>query len=394
MASSIQGNAVSYWAVPQVSPSSGVPATPVWSNLRRTSGDIDITKSFTQSDEVDQTRQAGFNIITGSEVSGAIDSELSVGDPMFKTIVSGGLQNTVVGAIQSTGATTYTNGSAEVSQVGAFATAVVGQYFGSYDSVLNNRVFKIVSITDNDTVVVSPAPTDETIAATLSGDSIRNSNNEIGFAVQKRIPTDAGTIFKTFDGCQVGGFTLSVSTESIVTLSYDVLGLGKEDADTQIAGASDNPINGSRVSGTVKDVMEFWIDGAPVSPEETCFTDFTITLDNGASGNPAIGKEGACSISFGAANLSGTLTSYVDGTDETTANAEVTKRDNETLFELGVTFKDVDGNRLVISLPTAQYTELTQADTANGDILQNTGTYGATGKPEGYAVEFNFITAP
>jgi len=392
--SSIQGNSIVYALTEQASPSSGVPATPVWSILTRTSGDIDITKSFTQSEAVDPTRQSGYNIITGSEVAGSIDSELSVGDPMFKTIVAAGLQNSVAGTIQSTGSTTFTNGTAEVSQVGAFATAVVGQYFGSYDTVSNNRVFRIVSITDNDTVVVSPAPVDETISATLSGDSIRNSNVEAGLAFQKRIPTDANTIYKTFEGCQIGGFTLSVSTESIVTLSYDVLGLGKVAGDTQIAGSTDNPVDGSRVSGTVKDVLEFWLDGVPVSPDETCFTDFTIALDNGSQGNPAIGKEGACSISFGAANITGSLVSYVDGTNETTANSEVLKRDNETLFQLGVTFKDVDNNYLVVSLPSAQYTELTQADTSNGDILQNTGTYGATGKPEGYAVEFNFITAP
>lgn len=155
MTSSIQGNSIVYALTEQASPSSGVPATPVWSILTRTSGDIDITKSFTQSEAVDPTRQAGYNIITGSEVAGSVDSELSVGAPVFKTIVAAGLQNSVAGAIQSTGSTTFTNGTAEVSQVGAFATAVVGQYFGSYDTVSNNRVFRIVSITDNDTVVVS-----------------------------------------------------------------------------------------------------------------------------------------------------------------------------------------------------------------------------------------------
>ena len=54
--SAIQGNSVSYWSTEQASVSSGVPVTPVWDNMRRTSGDIDIAKSFTQSEEVDVTR--------------------------------------------------------------------------------------------------------------------------------------------------------------------------------------------------------------------------------------------------------------------------------------------------------------------------------------------------
>jgi len=88
------------------------------------------------------------------------------------------------------------------------------------------------------------------------------------------------------------------------------------------------------------------------------------------------------------------LTSYVDGTSTTTAQSEITKRDNETLFGLGAVLKDADGNYLVVSVPSAQYTEVSQSDTANGDVLKNTGTYGATGKSLGYAAEFNFIAKP
>ena len=105
--SSIQGNAVSYWAVKQVSPSSGVPVTPAWSNLRRTSGDIDIAKSFTQSSEVDVTRQPGFNVITSSEVSGSVERELSVSDPGLLTLVEAAMQNSVYAEINSTGSTTF-----------------------------------------------------------------------------------------------------------------------------------------------------------------------------------------------------------------------------------------------------------------------------------------------
>ena len=394
MSSAIQGNAVSYWAVEQASPSAGVPATPVWSNLRRTGGDIDLTKSFTQSSEVDVTRQPGFNIITGSEVAGTIDRELSVADPALDLLVRGALQNTTTAVINDTGSVTFANGASTISLVGAFTNAVEGQYFGVFDSALNNRVFKITAITDDDTVVVSPAPVDETVTATLNGKSIRNSNKEVGIAIQKRIPTDSGTLYKTFDGCQIGSMSLSVTSGSIVTMNYGVIGLGKLDSNSQVAGATDNPVDGSRVSGSVKDVMEFWVEGQPVDPSQVCYTDFTLSLDNGASGNPAIGKEGSCVIGFGAANVTGTLVSYVDGTDTTTANSEIAKRDNETLFNLGVTFKDVDGNYLVVSLPSAQYTEVSQADTANGDILKNNGTFGATGKEVGYAIEFNLISAP
>jgi len=392
--SSIQGNAVSYWAVKQVSPSSGVPATPAWSNLRRTSGDIDISKSFTQSSEVDVTRQPGFNVITSSEVSGSVERELSVSDPGLLTLVEAAMQNSVYAEINSTGSTTFASSGATITQTGAFAAAVVGQYFVPFDSALNERVFTITAVTSDDEVVVSPAPVDETISATVVGKSVRNSNVPVGLAVQKRIPTDSGIVYKTFEGCQIGSMSLSITSGSIVTMNYDMMGLGQTAGITQIAGASDNAVNASRVSGSVKDVVEFFIDGTPQTPADVCYTDFTFSLDNGAQSNPAIGKEGACSISFGPAAITGTLTSYVDGTSTTTAQSEITKRDNETLFGLGAVLKDADGNYLVVSVPSAQYTEVSQSDTANGDVLKNTGTYGATGKSLGYAAEFNFIAKP
>ena len=392
--SSIQGNAVSYWAVKQVSPSSGVPATPAWSNLRRTSGDIDISKSFTQSSEVDATRQPGFNIITSSEVSGSVERELSVADPVLELMVEAALQSSFAGTINATGSTAFDNAGSTITQTGAFASAVVGQYFVPFDSALNERVFTITAVTSNDEVVVSPAPVDETISSTVVGKSIRNSNVPVGMSVQKRIPTDAGVIYKTFEGCQVGSMNLSITSGSIVTMTYDMMGLGQVAGITQVAGSTDNAIDSSRVSGSVKDVVEFFVDGSPQTPADVCYTDFTFAIDNGSQSNPAIGKEGACSISFGSATVSGSLTSYVDGTSPTTAQSEITKRDNETLFGLGAVLKDVDGNYLVVSMPSAQYTEVTQSDTANGDILKNSGTYSGTGKSLGYAVEFNFIAKP
>tara|TARA_R110000822_G_scaffold18258_4_gene60504 strand:+ start:1108 stop:2289 length:1182 start_codon:yes stop_codon:yes gene_type:complete len=392
--SSIQGNAVSYWAVKQVSPSSGVPATPAWDNLRRTSGDIDIAKSFTQSSEVDATRQPGYNVITSSEVSGSVERELSVADPVLLLLAEAAMQNSTYNEINSTGSTTFSNSGSTITQTDAFATAVVGQYFVPFDSALNERVFTITAKTSDDEVVVSPAPVDETVSATIVGKSIRNSNVPVGMSVQKRIPTDSGTIYKTFTGCQIGSMSVSITSGSIVTMNYDLMGLGQSAGITQISGASDNTVNASRVTGSVKDVVEFFIDGSPQTPAEVCYTDFTFSLDNGAQSNAAIGKEGACSISFGAAAITGTLTSYVDGTSTTTAQSEITKRDNETLFGLGAVLKDTDGNYLVISMPAAQYTEVTQSDTANGDTLKNSGTYGATGKSLGYAAEFNFIAKP
>jgi hypothetical protein len=392
--SSIQGNSIVHAMVLQASAVSGSPLTPTFDILPRTSGDIDIAKSFTQSELVDPTRQPSFNVTTGSEIAGSIESELAVDTPVLQTIVQGTMQNTYVTAISFNGSATFTNGTSSILAIGAFTNAVVGQFIGVFGTVSNDGVFKITTVTDNDNVVVSGAPTDETISCDIVSKAIRNSNVQQGLTVQKRIPTDSGIIYKTFENCQIGTLNLSITTGSIVTLNYDLIGLDKIAGDAIVSGQTDNPLDASRVAGSVNDVVEFWIDGIAQTTDSVCFTDFTISVDNSAQSNPAIGKEGACSISFSQAVVTGTLVSYVDGTDTTTANSEVAKRDAETLFSLAVVMKDVDGNILVISMPSIQYTELTQSDTANGDVLKNNGTFSGNGKASGYAIEFDFIAAP
>lgn len=392
--SSIQGNDISFWAVSQASSVSGSPLTPVFSNMRRTSGDIDITKSFSASSEVDPTRQPGYNILTGSEIGGSMESELSVADDFLETIVQGTMQNTYITAIGFNGSATFTNGTSSILAVGAFTDAVVGQFIGVFGTALNDGIFKITAVTNDDNIVVAAAPVDETISCDIVSKAIRNSNVQQGLTVQKRIPTDSGIIYKTFENCQIGSLNLSITTGSIVTLNYDVTGLDKIVGNAIVSGQTDNALDASRVAGSVNDVVEFWIDGVPQTTDSICYTDMTIALDNGLQSNPAIGKEGACSLSFSQAAVTGTLVSYVDGTDTTTANSEVAKRDAETLFSLAVVLKDVDGNFLVISMPSIQYTELTQADTANGDVLKNNGSFSGNGKAAGYALEFDFITAP
>lgn len=394
MTSSIQGNSIIFAVAEQTSPTSGVVNTPVFTNLRRVSGDIDSTKSFSASSEIDPTRQPSFSVLTGSDITGSMESELSVADPALEILTSGAMQSDFITAIGFNGSATFANGTSSILAIGAFTNAVVGQFIGAFGTSLNDRVFKITAVTDNDNVVVAPAPVNETISCDIVSKAIRNSNVQQGLTVQKRIPTDSGIIYKTFEDCQIGSLNLSITTGSIVTLNYDVTGLDKIVGNAIVSGQTDNALDASRVAGSVNDVVEFWIDGVPQTTDSICYTDMTIALDNGLQSNPAIAKSGACNLSFNQAAITGTLVSYVDGTDTTTANSEVAKRDAETLFSLAVVLKDVDGNILVISMPSIQYTELTQADTANGDVLKNNGSFSGNGKAAGYALEFDFITAP
>jgi len=394
---SVQGNKTSFHIVKQATTASGIPATPEWRDLRRVSGDLTLSKGFQSSETINPNRNAPKQILTSAEVAGEITAELNITDPALEDAVVGALQvDAPDGIIDDTAATTsFDNATATVSAVGAFANAVEGQYLAAFGSVSNDRVFRIVTVTDADNIVVTPAPQDEAAGAsvTLRGEKLSNGTTEQGFGVQKRIPTNSGTIYETYEGFQVGSISMAIGAQSKIDLSISFIGQEKLDGITQIAGSTDAASPTGDLIGTVDGIPEFWGENGVLATNETCFTDFSIEVNNNSAGEAAVGTAGYCGINHGNITVTGSLTSLVDGTDTTTANAEFDKFNSETKFPLGVTIKDAQGNYLVINMPSVQYTEFTRPPEA-GVSLKNTGTYAAEGDTTGATIEMAFIRKP
>lgn len=393
----VQGNEVVFAITKQASPSSGVPVTPTWDVIPRTGGDIDDPVSTTTSSLVDDTRQGARPVKTGESVTGNIPSELQTNSPVFKLFTEGALQNTIGADINYNAATiSFDNGSSEIrdSALG-FTDIDVGEYFVPYGAATadNIQVYLVTAKADNGTLTVSPAPTTEAAGSsvTIKGANIRSNKNEQGFSVQKRIPASDGTVYYTFEGVQISTLGVSVTTESILTTTVDMLGLNKRDGVTQIAGSSDNAETDARVLGSIDGVPQIFIDSVSKDPSTVVASDLSFTVDNGSSSVPIVGSATSACIAHGAIGVTGTLNTYV-GDTVADVQAEKLKASNLTEFQLALAFKDGDNNYIVVDFPTVQYTSLTQADTANGDSLQNTGSFTAHGKNSSdYTIGVTFI---
>jgi len=389
----VRGNKISQWLAE-------TDTNPVWTNVRRTDGVIsDKTITMTQSEEVDPTRQAPLNVKTQSTIEGSVNAEFPVNDAAVKILVKSAMQNTYDETDYTASTISFDAATDEIDDTEslAFADIEAGHFFQVFGSDSNdNVVFQVVTKTDNGTVTVSPAPTTEAAGAsiTIRGSNIRNSANVQPLYVQERIPSASDTLYRTFNDMQVGSIEFTTPTGGLITSSYSLMGLSKLDQVIQVAGSTDNPVSNDRIIGSVSGVNEYIIDGQRVDPATVCYTDFSVNIDNGLSMEYAIGQDGACLISDAAINVTGNLNSFVDATNAAAIDSEKDKLENETLFSLGTIFQDQEGNKLIVYMPSVQYTELTQPERANGQSLKNTGSYSANGKSSaGYTVQVTFIEA-
>lgn len=396
----IQGNSVVIAMTEQVTPSSGVPANPVFDIVPRTGGDIDNVIGTTTSELVDTTRQGARPVLTSLDINGDIPTELQTTTAVFKNIVKGTLQNQIGADINYSAATiSFDNATSKILDSGNGLTGLsVGSFFGVYDSTVegNNQVYLVTSKANDGEATISPAPSDEIAGAsiTLKGSNVRSGKNEIGFTFQKRIPGSDGTVNYTFEDVQFASTAFSVTPQGIVTVEPSIIGLTKLDGVDQITGATDNPETTARVTGTVNGVPQIFLDSVGILPSEALATELSFTIDNQTTGVPVVGKAGAACLQHDAIAVTGTLNTIL-GDTVAEIQAEKLKAENQTEFQLAIVFKDPDNNYVVFDFPTVQYETLANPDTSNGVLLTNTGTFRAHGKnASAYTCGVTFVESP
>lgn len=390
MTNNVRGNVISQWLAE-------TDTNPVWTNVRRTDGVIlDKNITMTQSAEVDPTRQAPFNVKTQSAIEGSINCEFPVKDAAVEILLKSVMQNTFAVTDYTASTISFDNGTSVVDDTAdlAFADLEVGHFFQTIGGLNDGSVFQVATKTDDGTITVTPAPVTEAAGTSinLKGKNIRNNANVQPLYVQERLPSATDVLYRTYNNVQVGAFEATVPTGGLITSSYSFIGLSKLPQTTQVAGSTDNPVTNDRIIGSVSGVGRFIVDGVDVDPSTVCYTDFSISIDNGLTGEYGIGKDGACIITDSAVSVTGSLNSFVDATNAAAIDSEKNKLDNETLFSLGAEFQDQNGNKIIFYMPSVQYSTLDQTERANGQSLKNTGAYTANGKSAaGYTVQCTLI---
>tara|TARA_R110000851_G_scaffold187318_1_gene337131 strand:- start:39028 stop:40191 length:1164 start_codon:yes stop_codon:yes gene_type:complete len=370
----MNGNEVSFHLVPQTTATSGLPSTPAWQEMRRVNGDFDKSRELTQSNEIDSTGQAPKYAPTASSVQGSFDDEFPIADLPTRLILASVLRGSFSADLAISATTIAATATGFTDSANGFGSVAVGDYIklGGLTDTTDNRVFKVTASAVG-VIATSPAPNStETASATITikGSRLSSGIAQSAFGIQKRKPYAGGTVFETYQGVQFGNFAVNITASSLVTISYTTVGLNQVAGTGQIAGATDTAASSADITSSVTDVS-YWFEGAPAVVTTLNYLDTSFTLDNGLSGINIIGLEGAGTLQHNPISVNGSLTSIAS--DDT----EKQRFLNNTRFNIGMQITDADGNVLVFDFPQALYTALPQANNGNGEIFQNSGTFGA-----------------
>ena len=370
-------------------------AAPTWMPIRRTDGIVTDTYSFTQSAEVDPTRQGAEQVATEVSVAGSIEGEFPFADNGLQTLIKSAMQNTY--STVTVSATVTFSGSNMTATASSFASVNEGDFIVPYGAVKNGATVFVVTEKTSDTVLVlSPAPQAEasqSIAFAIK--SIKNSNQVQPLSFQERIVTQSDTLYNTFHDILVSSMELTAATGSLITLSTSILGYERLNQNTQVAESSDATASDARIIGSVKGFDTLFINNEAIDTDLVCPTDLSININNGSTASGCLGKLGPAVISSPSIQVTGTLNSYVDSTSVASLLTEKTRLRNETKFSLAASFVDGLGNHIVFDMPYCIYTAQDMPNRSNGTSLMNEGTFSADGKGAlGYTVRMTYLAKP
>ena len=306
---------------------------------------LSYSVSRSTSAEVNATRQTPDSVITDAELGGAINIEMLYRE--FDAFIEALLASTFSTAFGTDGVKSLTVTFATAGNtitddgIDGFAGLVAGQWIMIKDSVANNGLYRIASMTNDVLTLDAATPlVANGTADVVSISSARITNGTAAlrtFSIQKNF-TDVAQFF-VYRGCGVSQLQLSMTTGSILTGSFGFMGFDSERGATTFFTAGANPATSFGVMNSVTGVGRILVDGAVLSG--TYVQSATINIDAKLRGQKAIGSLGNVGLGEGTFEIGGNLTVYLaDGTLYDTALAD-------SAISLAIPVMDVNNNGYV-----------------------------------------------
>lgn len=294
---------------------------------RMTSESLSGTPATTESSELRTDRMSSGQVVTGLEVTGGIDWELSADgffDDFFEAAMMSGwvaaeILNTTVDLFPDP----VDDQKAVMTLGDEFANLVPGVLCSFTPTGATLPV--IVQITSVDTpstvFTVATKRGEESVSEALDvsiPQHVDIGTTQISYLIAKAytdVTVDPGTDQRsqTYNGELVSGFTLNAEYGSIVTGNFDYMGNGyTQEAPSfaqqvETAGGTINPAGTANPINASIDVPLVTADDVST---DFCVETFSLTLDNGLSENTCIGKAAPQGYDLGTASISVSMSIY------------------------------------------------------------------------------------
>jgi len=335
------------------------PVTGDFFTARLTGESLSGTPTTTESAQIRSDRLSSGQVITGLEITGDINDELSK-DTAFEEFIESAMFNTwQVQAIQTvdlTLAIATVMGKRVVTIERASgdwaATLSVGDIItlAGFTNTENNTQFQVLEIESALIIrVVANEAEGEVVAEVATGTTYKRADKlEIGttkksFSIQKAFLdlTEKALIYK---GMLVNTFNLAVAYGSVVTSTFGFLGTERLEADEAAEFITDGrtvtpPTTTNVMNGSVD--MPFISTSAlgDLEPVDFCIQNLELNLNNNMTPQTCIGRIGPKDQSEGQASVTVSLGAYLS--DETWGI--LAKKLNQEPFAIGFMLRNIDG---------------------------------------------------
>lgn len=356
------------------------------------SSDLGFTPETVVSEIIRDDRQVSDLVLVGGSTAGGFDTELAA-EAQDEAIEGVMFSAWVANTSTDTGSDVALE-AAKISSPADIVFNALGLSEGDwvkvsgFSNALFNRVYRVNGApTATELPVAKDASQLESAGASVTvacGDSIINGTTSKSYTLERKYTDQTVPLYEYLRGMIPGTFSLTASSQSIVTSSVGFTGSTQEYTTTRVPNVTDA---NATTSGTVEvynsssNVGDLAIGGEQVSGANFIM-EATIEIDNNLRERVAVDHLGAVSIGAGEFGVSGTLNTYFD--NKSLAEAVV----NNTATSFSISFSDVNGKTMVFDLPRIKYSEGTpDVSGKNEDVMLNLSYQAILDADLGYTVK-------
>ncbi len=358
------------------------PAVGNSTNLRVVKPTFKAAIETAKSAEVTATRMSSGSTRVDMNVDGGFDFELSAKefDPFLQAVIGGIYAHYGTAGLGAVFAmqTTATSVKAAVAPTttSAFTNIAVGSWFkivppaaasAAVKAYFRNAWFKCSARTATEITVDASTP----IAApglfaadqagyAISQSTVSNSGTRQTFSFERDM-TDVGSKL-VYTGMEPNTMELSVEVGSIVTGSFGFIGMSHDVRD----GASFLPGTPAQsqafeVMNSVTDVGTIYENGVNLLANSSFIKSMSISLNNNARGQKAVGRLGNAGVGLGEFEITGTMQVYFE------SSAYYRKWLDGVRTSLTMGLVDAAGNGYLIELDKVKFKDGALTDAGNSD---------------------------
>lgn len=324
------------------------PSTPTMTYTRFTGESLSDSLTTETSQEIRSDRAPADLIVTDVSAGGGIDFEFSYGT--YDDFLEDAFMGTWTPLAITTAITTLAAATDNVTATGnAFANVPIGAYItleGGSPGTVDGQ-YLVTNKADDNTLTVIPQPAAGS-ATDLTGSYLVNGATTRSYSILKRF-NDANTVARQlYTGMCVTGFSLDLSTGSIMTGTWNFMGRDANWISAEIPSTANVDASTTPVMNAVDNITSITLDGVNVC-SSGAVSNLSLEWDNGYREQKGLCRLGAVGVVAGILSITISGSLYFEGS----ADAEKAKDSQDFPFTLGMT--DNEGNQYFWNFPRVKF---------------------------------------